>query len=337
MVGGRVATVDLADVGGPLLVCSSAGELLGASPAARELFAAHALDPDIIPPRLWQLVASVAPGVAIDWRPGPRSGATFGCTRYPLGPDRALLLMREITRIREELAHRLRQHRTESSTRLVELVAHDLRAPLASLVLNVDVLSNQWPQLNADDLARCLDACTQAIGQMRATIDTLLDFARVEQAAPASPEGLPLDRLVERVSGMLRPMLRARGHRLAVELGRDARRVRGNALAIEQILANLVLAVAELLDEPRAIGIASAPTGDGIERPRMVRVTIGHDGRWATPIDPQLFDPAVSARASTVGLCLARDAALACGGSLTLESAPSGARFVVTLPSGELA
>lgn len=340
--GGATSAADglclpLRDIGGAMAVCADDGALLGATAAAEQLLARLGCGGARLPESLWRALTASAHGDAIEWR-SPRDVATLGCTRYALGPDRSLLVMREITRLKQEMSHHLQQHRIEAAVRLVSMVAHDLRAPLASLVLNMDLLGTGWDALTRDDMRACLSGCTQAIEQLRITVDALLDFAHV---GPATTGALNLVDVFQRVGSMLRPIFRANRHTLTVAIDERARWVRGNAVAIEQIFVNLVLHAAEAAPAPIEIRVTSEPLvmvgGDGGEWKEMVKVRVADDGPGLAPDQRGRLFEAPRGGNNTgggIGLYLARDAALGCGGRLELEDPPRGSCFAVVLPAG---
>src|SRR5678815_3186853 len=95
------------------------------------------------------------------------TGRIFGCTRYPVGDDQVLLVMREITLKQELLAQQLQRHRAKTVEMLVFLLAHDLRAPLASIVLNLDMLHERWEPAEGNFVRQSLDESLHAASQLR--------------------------------------------------------------------------------------------------------------------------------------------------------------------------
>src|SRR5690349_6015977 len=182
----------------------------------------------MLPPTLWRELGRTPLGEAIEWRP-PGSGAfgILGFSMYRLGESHRMLQMREISLKHLELSRRLHQQRLEAIGRVVAMVTHDLRAPLTSIVFNVDLLSTHPERFVGPALTNLATELRSASDRLRWTVDGLLDFARL--GPPLSLE-VDLAEVLGRVSGLTRPMLRDGSHRLVTHVAKGAERVRGNAL-----------------------------------------------------------------------------------------------------------
>jgi signal transduction histidine kinase len=327
-------------IGAAMAVLDHDGRVIDASPSALTLLGRFQLAmtlPSPIPGDLARELAGAPFGEAIIWRQEGVDGV-IGCTRYALGGDHVLLLLREITEQQRALSRRLHQQRLESTGRLVAHIAHDLRAPLSSIVYNSDLLAKRVQVLPAGS-AELLHDNQVAADQLRRTIANLLDFVRI---GPPVTETLSLRDLVDRVTSLLRSAFRAGGHELGVALHDGQVRVCGNPIAIEQILVNLLVNATEAAGgQPVRISITSEQVGraEG-KRPwraldEMVRVRIADDGP-GIPDDRRhaVFEPFVTSKpdGTGLGLTVARDAAASLGGHLSLEDTAGGASFALVLP-----
>src|SRR5262249_49665772 len=226
--------------------------------------------------------ASAPFGVPIIWRPRTEHSAVLGCTRYELGDDRRLLLMREITEQQRALSQRLHRQRLEETGRLAAQMAHDLRSPLSSIVYNVDLLQTRGAELATASARELLRETQIAADQMRRSIAGLLHFVRLGPPVCATQS---LRETFDRVSSLLRPVFRAGKHELRTELHDEHLRLRGNPLTIEQIFVNLLVNATEASGHPVHIRIESeavAPAAS-IHRPLrghepMVRIRVIDDG-----------------------------------------------------------
>ena len=108
----------LDDIGAPLAVLDDSACVLDATPSAAALIARFQLAtalPAQLPADLARELASTPFGCPIIWRPRAERDAVLGCTRYALGDDRRLLLMREITEQQRALSQRMHRQRLEET------------------------------------------------------------------------------------------------------------------------------------------------------------------------------------------------------------------------------
>lgn len=334
-------------VGAAMVVLDLDGRVLEASPPALALFAGFhlAVTPGArIPDELAGQIARAPIGDPIMWRDVGGDGV-LGCTRYPLGDAHVLLLVREITEQQRVQSRRLHQQRLESTGRLVAHIAHDLRAPLSSIVYNSDLLAKraQAQELPAGT-AELLHDTQIAAEQLRRTIAGLLDFVRL---GPPVIETLALRDVVDRVASLLRSVFRAGNHELAVALHDEQVRVCGNPIAIEQIIVNLLLNATEAAaGAPVKVRVTSEHVARRPgQRPwraidAMVLLRVADDGPGIPPDRRHaVFEPFVTWKAggTGLGLTMAREAAASLGGHLALEDTDIGASFALVLPTAHLA
>jgi signal transduction histidine kinase len=331
----------LDDIGAPFAVLDGAARVLDATPSAAALFARFLPSSDWpvqLPPDLARELANAPFGTSIMWRPRAEAEAVLGCTRYPLGDDRRLLLMREITEQQRALSKRMHRQRLEETGRLAAVMAHDLRSPLSSIVYNVDLLQSRAGELSTAAARELLHETQLAADQMRRTIAGLLDFVRL---GPPVTTTQSLREIVDRVSSLLRPMFRAGSHELRIDLHDEHVRVRGNPLTVEQIFVNLLVNATDACDRPVHVHITSqsAPAGTPDLRPwredELVVIRVTDDGPGiADELMDRVFEPFVTSKSTGtgLGLTIAREAAESLGGQLLLERVPSGCSMAVVLP-----
>jgi signal transduction histidine kinase len=332
----------LDDIGAPLVVLDSAAHVLDTTPSAAALIARFGLATDLPPqltPELARELAITPFGVPIIWRRGG-SDAVLGCTRYPIGDDRRLLLLREITEQQRALSQRMHRQRLEETGRLAALMAHDLRSPLSSIVYNVDLLQTRGGDLSSASARELLHETQLAADQMRRTIAGILDFVRL---GPPVVSTRTLRAIFDRVSSLLRPVFRAGSHELTTELDDEHVRVRGNPITIEQIFVNLLVNATEASNSPVRIRITSEPVRavpPGVRQWRgnedMVMIRVADNGPGIpAELVASVFEPFVTSKSqgTGLGLTIAREAAQSLGGSLTLENSPFGCVMAVVLPT----
>lgn len=333
----RDGWIALEGVGSAMVVCDFRQRLLGASPAARSLFerAGIAIDgaPPSLPDALFAALRAAIGDQAL-WRPSP-GGRLIGVSRYALGGSLTLLLMREVpARARlhaggdalehdGQLARRLHEQRLEVTGRLVVALAHDLRNPLASILLDVEALRGQ---ALGGETRGAVEDIHAAVERVRKTIDALVEFGRL---GPPSVSEVLLEEILSRVVGGLRPALREGRHGVHLEL--DGLAVLANPLLLEQLLANLLTNAIESRGDGVTVTVRAESDG------RDVRLAVADDGPGILPeMRERMFEPFETSRLGRMGLGLtiAREAAESMGGSIVAEEAPGGgARLLLTLPA----
>jgi len=337
------AHLRLSEIGAPLAVLDADARVLDATPTACALMTRFQLSTDLpapLPTDLVRELASAPLGAPIMWRPRAELDAVLSCTRYELGAERALLIMREITEQQRALTQRLHQQRLEATGRLAAMMAHDLRSPLSSIVYNVDLLLARTGDLAHPATHELLHESQVAADQMRRTIAGLLDFVRL---GPPVTSTQSLREIFDRVQSLLRPVFRAGKHELHTELHDEHVLLRGNPITIEQIFVNLLVNATEATDGPVHVLIRSShvPAAAPGQRPwraidDMVMVRVSDDGPGIPPeLLATVFDPFVTSKPSGTGLGLtvAREAAQSLGGHLALEPGGTGCTFSVILPT----
>jgi signal transduction histidine kinase len=330
------AWLRLDHVGGPLALLTLDGGLIYATPSARVLLArlqpdheaARGHPPASLPPALWAELATAPVGQPVEWQPGD-STLHLGCTRYQVGDDQVLLLMRELSERSRALARRLHEQRLEATGRLVATIAHDLRAPLASIVFEADLLAARGAAEGDEVTRQSVQGVRAAAARLQRTIDGLLDFARL---GPPVCVDVSLPDVLERVGGLLRPLLRERGDLLVADVHPEAAVTRGNPLVLEQVFVNLVMNAVEAAPDATWVQISSQPGPDG-----LVHVSVRDQGPGVPPtLRARIFEPFFSTkpRGTGLGLTLAREAVRGLGGELLLDESECGTCFVLRLPAG---
>jgi signal transduction histidine kinase len=221
----------------------------------------------------------------------------------------------------------------ETRARLVTIVTHDLRTPLAIIRASVELLGEAASDKAASDQEPGRNQweaeALRQIDRLDSIIDTTLAGLRVIQQEPPHLGPTDVADVVDTTAASLRALLRRQ--RLALEF--DERPL--TAVASPELLGRLL---EYLLENASKYAPARGTIRiSGRREGGVVRLEVTDDGPGIPPESHVLiFEPFVrrddSSRGSGIGLFAARHLARTMGGDLRLEpTEPSGSRFVLEL------
>jgi signal transduction histidine kinase/DNA-binding phage protein len=220
---------------------------------------------------------------------------------------------------------------------VLAVVSHDLRNPLASILLNATMLLDMAPPgALAGWMGDNLRQIVQSVDQTNRLITDLLDVARMEESG-----GIPLDRsrldarpLVDAAVRMLQAVAQARGVELVQAPG-GALPVLADSDRVLQVLSNLIGNAVKFTDAGGHVRVGAHTYGDE----QWFSVT---DTGIGIPEEQQpfVFDRFRQAgrdrRGVGLGLPIARGIVEAHGGRIWLDSRPGmGTTVYFTLPAAE--
>jgi signal transduction histidine kinase len=214
----------------------------------------------------------------------------------------------------------------QSRERVLEVVAHDLRSPLAAIKTNADSMGRAAP-----DLKPRVDRVNRAVARMDDLIRDLVDTTQIEHGTltvttqpeavqPIVQESVDLFLVLAQEKGVA---LEAPGPPVEAVVPCDRRRVLqvlsnllGNALKFTPPGGRVTLAVAQV---PGGVRVGVADTGTGIREEDLPHV---FEQYWKG-----------DQKGTGLGLFIARSIVQAHGGRIWVESPPgAGASFFFTLP-----
>jgi signal transduction histidine kinase len=217
----------------------------------------------------------------------------------------------------------------QARARLVTIVTHDLRTPLAIVRASVELMAKAARDAGATDADRWETEALGMVDRLDGMVDSTLASLRVIQQEPPRLEATDVAAVADDVVTSLASILR-RHH---LEAGFEARPL--EAVASRELLGRLL----EYLLENAT---RYAPPGgriliSGRRRGATVTLAVSDDGPGIPPDwHDRIFEPFIrrddSSRGSGIGLFAARYMARSMGGELRLESRePSGSQFVLEL------
>jgi signal transduction histidine kinase len=219
-------------------------------------------------------------------------------------------------------------------------IAHDIRTPLTSISMNVQILRRKL-QLSDDDREH-LDIALEELARLDRSVAEILDFAK-----PVKLVSEPIDvgALIEGLSRHMSPVLSERGVTVRIDPAAphdaapaaddpdaSALTVHGDVQRLRQVLTNLVDNAANASRPGSDITLRAQATGD-----HRVAIEIEDRGRGITAEDlPRIFEPFFTTRPDGTGLGLAivYKVIRAHGGEIKVRSTVgSGSTFTITLPA----
>ncbi|WP_218034626.1 HAMP domain-containing sensor histidine kinase [Acrocarpospora corrugata] len=212
----------------------------------------------------------------------------------------------------------------ELQRRFASTTSHELRNPLAGLHAQLEE-AVLYP--GDVDPRETVHKALSVTDRLVAIVDDLLVLSRLRAGAPAVHEPIDLSALIAQETATL-----ADGVPVHVHIDREVK-VWGNRIQLIRILSNLVANARRHADAE--VEVTAERTDD------QAVVTVTDDGDGIAPQDRErVFERFVRLDAarrrepggSGLGLAISRDIAQAHKGTLLVEDAPRGARFVLRLP-----
>lgn len=217
---------------------------------------------------------------------------------------------------------------------VIATVAHELRAPLASIRAAAEILRDN-PQIDAPERNRFLAVVVQESERLSRLIGQLLDLSRLDAGLPDwEPTRVDLKSIALYALEAMAPMFSARGITLTSLLPDGVPCVTADHDRLVQVLINLLSNAAKF-----------APAGDGRvvvelqQRPGGVLLQVVDNGPGIPQEDLQAIlerrpGQGMTGTGAGLGLPISRRIIERCGGRLTVESEPGrGTRFAFELPA----
>jgi len=205
-------------------------------------------------------------------------------------------------------------------------IAHDIRTPLTSISLNVQILRRKL-QLSEDDREH-FDIALDELARLDRSVAEILDFAK---PVKLTSEEIDVGELIEAAAKGLTPVLSERGVALACESSGDLT-INGDPQRLRQVLANLVGNAADASKPGARVVLRATPANDG-----QVSIEVEDTGRGIGAADlARIFEPFFTTRPDGTGLGLAicHKVVRAHGGDIRVKSiVGEGSTFTVMLPA----
>ena len=215
--------------------------------------------------------------------------------------------------------------------RLLGRLAHEIRNPLSSLDIHVQLLEEDLaaltPQLR-EQLTPRLEIIHGELHRLKGIVERFLRLA-----GPSALDLEPVDTvaLVTHVCELMRPEAASRSIEISAGTEDALPKLMADPVRLTQALLNLVINAMQAVERNGRIEVrAAAAPGDAIS------ITVRDSGQGIPPEKlASIFDPYFTTKTegSGLGLWIAQQIVTAHGGSLRVENAPGGgAIFAMLLP-----
>jgi signal transduction histidine kinase/ActR/RegA family two-component response regulator len=216
------------------------------------------------------------------------------------------------------------------------MLAHELRNPLAPVNAAAELL--KMPNFDRNRVAQTSNIILRQVKHMSGLIDDLLDVSRVSRGLiTLDLATLDARQVVANAVEQVQPLIDARRHRLAIDLGAEPALVQADQKRLVQIIANLLNNAAKYTPEGGDIALALAVEPDVIELV-VTDTGIGMTAQVMTNVFDMFAQgertPDRSQGGLGIGLALVRNLVQLHGGSVSAASDGSGrgSRFTLRLP-----
>jgi len=209
-------------------------------------------------------------------------------------------------------------------------IAHEIRTPLTSIQMNVQILQGKC-ELPAKDM-EYFDIAQEELRRLNQYINEILDYAK-----PLQIHALPSDlrEIADETAKSLEPILRDRKVTLARDHAPELPSVPVDAGRMRQVLVNLLDNAANASAEGGEVILRTRTDGD------RVVLEVSDRGKGIASEDlPKIFEPFFTTRpdGTGLGLAIAQKIVKAHGAELAVESkAGEGATFRVVFPAARAA
>jgi len=231
----------------------------------------------------------------------------------------------------QELQRLTQEQKRELLTRLLAHLAHELRNPLSSLDIHVQLLEEDVATGGADLTQRTGERFQIIHGELHRLENVVTRFLQLAGPPALNLVSLSVNKQVSHTCELLRPQAKERGINLVVELAEALPPIEADADQLTQAFINLVINALQATPKGGHVVVRTAG------RDAAVTVEFTDDGDGISPDHhDRIFEPYFTTKpdGSGLGLWISQQIVHAHGGTLRVESAAAkGATFILTLPT----
>lgn len=217
-------------------------------------------------------------------------------------------------------------------SRLLGRLAHEIRNPLSSLDIHVQLLEEDLAQLAPQAGEKMAGRLEIIHGELHRLDNIVKQFLRLAGPSALDLEPVDLVKIVGHVCELLRPQATEREIDLVVQMDGSLPHVQADPVQLTQALMNLVINALQAVERRGRIEVRVRHPGEG----GFVDIDVADSGP-GVPRERQsaIFEPFFTTRSegSGLGLWIAQQIAVAHGGEILVANTPDGgAVFTLKLP-----
>jgi len=218
---------------------------------------------------------------------------------------------------------------------MMAIVSHDLKNPLTSILLNIELLKRQFPEETMDGIiGKGLFRAEQSAKKCSNLVHDILDLGKIESGCfKVIKQGLNIYTVLTEVTNVMNPLAEKKSIQLKTILDEDILQVHCDRDRIYQVLSNLISNAVKFTPENGLIRVTVRNLEHGIQ------FSVSDTGCGIPKDDlPQLFERYWQAEAAAklgtgLGLYIAKNIVESHGGQIWAESEPNlGSTFSFILP-----
>jgi two-component system sensor histidine kinase HydH len=214
--------------------------------------------------------------------------------------------------------------------RLLARLAHEIRNPLSSLDIHVQLLEEDLGTL-APELRAQLNSRLEIIhGEVHRLESIVEHFVRLAGPSALDLESVDLSRIINHVCELLRPEAAARQIEIIAQVQNGLPDLQADPVRLTQALVNLVINAVQAVERNGLVEVGV------VRADAAIAIAIRDNGPGISPEKlASIFEPYFTTKpeGSGLGLWIAQQIVTAHGGTLKAQNAPErGAVFTIVLP-----
>jgi two-component system, sporulation sensor kinase E len=245
----------------------------------------------------------------------------------------AVIILRDVTRAREQEASLLESERLDAVRLLAAGVAHEIGNPLNALNIHLQLLDRDLKKTDARNRAALLELVDVARTEVTRLDLIITQFLRAIRPAKPSLAKTPISAVITDTLALLKPEIENHNAHVELELPRDLPPLRLDKDQIKQAFFNIIKNALQAMPEGGLLRISAAASD------RFMAIAFRDNGSGISPEDiGHILEPYYTTKpaGSGIGLMIVQRIMQDHGGRMDVHSEPGvGTTFTVFLPLDE--